>query len=281
MGGSAGALLLLVALSSSALAFENTFPLLAWSPQGSTAIDRLPSAITSSSDVLQAVLNDGTICTHDAVVIIEQPGLHASDLRSLPSSCHFSKSLASSSSSKQYPYAQGEHDISAVIQGLVTKCNSKVVKLSSGLELPSDKYSKHVVHLELPELGSTGKDRKRDMQTHESSLSGLLNEISTHIPNALLIYVGQPLASSLGKRQSPDVRAKLPALALTFNTTLADGGILKRYQLLTPALIVSLLAVFLILVPIVLFGIRALSSIQSPVRSEAPKDYSATTRKTQ
>lgn len=44
------------------------------------------------------------------------------------------------------------------------------------------------------------------------------------------------------------------------------GGILKRYQLLSPGLILSLFLAFFVLVPIVMVGIQALSSIQSPVR---------------
>jgi hypothetical protein len=48
-----------------------------------------------------------------------------------------------------------------------------------------------------------------------------------------------------------------------------EGGILARYQLLTPALITSLLVVFLV------FGVSALARIQSPLRVQPPKGYSA------
>ena len=65
------------------------------------------------------------------------------------------------------------------------------------------------------------------------------------------------------------------------NTTLPDGGILKRYQLLTPGLIMGLLAVFFVLVPVAMIGFRALASIQSPLRVEPPKGYSATEKKSQ
>ncbi|TFY79182.1 hypothetical protein EWM64_g4834 [Hericium alpestre] len=60
-----------------------------------------------------------------------------------------------------------------------------------------------------------------------------------------------------------------------------EGGILKRYQLLTPALITALLIAFFVLVPIVFFGVSALASIQSPLRIEAPKGFSSQEKKNQ
>lgn len=59
------------------------------------------------------------------------------------------------------------------------------------------------------------------------------------------------------------------------------GGILARYQLLTPALITGLLLAFFVLVPVVLFGVSALASIQSPLRVQPPKGYSADEKKNQ
>ena len=60
-----------------------------------------------------------------------------------------------------------------------------------------------------------------------------------------------------------------------------SGGILKHYQLLTPALISALLVVLFILLPIVMLGISALASIQSPLKVEVPKSYSAREKKVQ
>lgn len=65
------------------------------------------------------------------------------------------------------------------------------------------------------------------------------------------------------------------------NVTLPEGGILKRYQFLTPGLITALLIVLFVLVPLVIVGINALGSIQSPIKLDASRDYSATTKKNQ
>ncbi len=97
--------------------------------------------------------------------------------------------------------------------------------------------------------------------------------------------MGAPLPSELTKRQDPEVPSR-PILDLSdffapSDTTLPSGGILKRYQLLTPALISTLLIVLFILLPIIMFGITALASIQSPLKVEAPKSYSAREKKIQ
>jgi hypothetical protein len=62
---------------------------------------------------------------------------------------------------------------------------------------------------------------------------------------------------------------------------LADGGILKRYQLLTPGLILTLIVVFFVFVPIIVFGVNVLAGIQSPLRAEPPRSFSAKDKKNQ
>lgn len=90
-------------------------------------------------------------------------------------------------------------------------------------------------------------------------------------------------------RQSPEGAepalefAAVPSQAASPSKAAAapTGGVLKRYQLLTPGLIISLFVALFVLVPVVFMGISALSSIQSPVRSEAPKGFSAADKKNQ
>lgn len=60
-----------------------------------------------------------------------------------------------------------------------------------------------------------------------------------------------------------------------------DGGILKRYQLLTPGLIVTLAVVLFLLIPVIALSVNALASIQSPLRAEAPRSFSAKDKKNQ
>ena len=53
------------------------------------------------------------------------------------------------------------------------------------------------------------------------------------------------------------------------------GGIFARYQLLTPTIILVGLVALGVLVPLLLFGVSAIATIQSPLRSESFKPVSA------
>jgi hypothetical protein len=116
----------------------------------------------------------------------------------------------------------------------------------------------------------------------ESQLADELSHIASSFPNHLVIFTGSS-SSSLFKRQAPLPVPSRPVLENIFqaNTTLPDGGILKRYQLLTPGLIMALLVAFFVLVPVAMIGFSALASIQSPLRVEPPKGYSAPEKKLQ
>lgn len=116
-----------------------------------------------------------------------------------------------------------------------------------------------------------------------SQLADELLYLATKFPTRLIVYTGSP-SPTHDRRQSPDtappVRPVFESLSAP-NTTLPEGGILKRYQLLTPGLITSLLLTLFVLVPAVTVGFKALASIQSPLRLEAPKGYSAADKKVQ
>ena len=101
----------------------------------------------------------------------------------------------------------------------------------------------------------------------EARLASELERIERAFPRHLVV-----LAGSRRQDHSAPEPAPSPAPA---------GGILARYQLLTPALISGLLLAFFVLIPIVLFGVSALASIQSPLRVNAPKGYSADEKKNQ
>jgi hypothetical protein len=98
----------------------------------------------------------------------------------------------------------------------------------------------------------------------EAHLVSELEKIERAYPRHLVI-----LAGSL-RQDDPAPAPSLSAPA---------GGILTCYQLPTPALITGLLLAFFVLIPVVLFGVSALASIQSPLRVQAPKSYSADEKK--
>ncbi|PBK73168.1 hypothetical protein ARMSODRAFT_1015962 [Armillaria solidipes] len=263
-----------------ALAFSDTFPIVAWTSHSSNVLSRLPS--THSADLFKTILLDEEICVHDAVIVVDQPGLHASDLRSLPSNSHIARSLNASTSSRQYPYVRHDGysssgDLISFAQSVSERCNTRLVSLMPGYGHASlDAGEKAVVVVSLPELSVEGYARKSNMLKHDELLESTLSTLpySQH----LTIYSTSVLPTH-HKRQSPD---SPPVLDLP-STSVAPpkGGILARYQLLTPGLILVLLIVVGVLLPIIYFGIQALASIQSPVRMDAPKGFNAADKKNQ
>jgi hypothetical protein len=99
----------------------------------------------------------------------------------------------------------------------------------------------------------------------ETRLASELESIGRAYPRHLVMLAGSR------RQEGPDVPSPAPPA----------GGILARYQLLTPALITGLLLAIFVLVPVVLFGVSALASIQSPLRVQPPKGYSADEKKNQ
>lgn len=112
----------------------------------------------------------------------------------------------------------------------------------------------------------------------DSTLSATLAKIAEAFPNHLAVYAGWH--PTLYARQSNPLA---PTSNHTSTTAFAPptGGILARYQLLTPGLILALAVGFFLLVPIVLAAISALASIQSPLQGQAPKGYIASEKKNQ
>ncbi|KAK0453063.1 hypothetical protein EV421DRAFT_1701300 [Armillaria borealis] len=271
----------LISLLPAALAFSDTFPIVAWTSHSSNVLSRLPSS-THSADLFKTILLDEEICVHDAVIVVDQPGLHASDLRSLPSNSHIARSLNASTSSRQYPYVRHDGysssgDLISFAQSVSERCNTRLVSLMPGYGHASlDAGEKAVVVVSLPELSVEGYARKSNMLKHDELLESTLSTLpySQH----LTIYSTSVLPTH-HKRQSPD---SPPVLDLP-STSVAPpkGGILARYQLLTPGLILVLLIVVGVLLPIIYFGIQALASIQSPVRMDAPKGFNAADKKNQ
>ncbi|KIK07589.1 hypothetical protein K443DRAFT_86777 [Laccaria amethystina LaAM-08-1] len=202
------------------------------------------------------------------------PFLHASDLRTLSPHTHLARSLSSSHSSKQFPYVQ-QFDASSLAESISSDCQSRLLRYALGdprIVLEHD--MKHVLSLEMPQLLDSGKSRKEAMTKHESILGHELSALASIFPSHLIIYAGAPLPAPSRRQLNENVHAAA-------NTTLPAGGILKRYQLLTPGLITVLLVTFFLLTPLVMFGINALASIQNPLRVDAPKGFNAQEKKNQ
>ncbi|KAF8803913.1 hypothetical protein BYT27DRAFT_7144645 [Phlegmacium glaucopus] len=283
-------LLVVAAIANVALAYSNTHPLVAWSSSSSYVLDSLPPQLSNNAHpdaLLESILLSDGSCNHDAIVIIEQPGLHASDLRNLSPNTHITRTLLSAVSARQYPYVpvQNGIDISSICDRLSSRCRSQLLEYSlDQSDITLVQNTKHVVCLTMPTLHEYGTTRQDAMTKYESLLADELSLLATTFPDHLVVYTGSPLPTHY-KRQPPDIPERpvlnFDVVPLAANTTLPTGGILKRFQLLTPGLITALLVTFFILVPVTMLGLNALASIQNPLRVDTSKTFNAQERKNQ
>lgn len=110
-------------------------------------------------------------------------------------------------------------------------------------------------------------------------LSNDISRVTFIFPSHLIIYAGsQPLTKrqdtnggDFSPRPVVEPASKVSPAFAPINTTLPEGSLLQRYRFFTPGLITALLIVFGLLIPILMVGISALASIQSPLRMDAPK----------
>ncbi|KAH9843651.1 vacuolar ATP synthase subunit S1-domain-containing protein [Rhodofomes roseus] len=272
---------LLTLLPAASYAYSGTAPIVAWSSHSSNALSLASSAgYTNSVTALEDILLNGAACQHDAIILVDQKGLHASDLRNLPSSSELAQTLNSAVSTLELPYVPRSvsNPFSNLAGAVAERCGARVVTHAPGSTDSSfSAKEKHVVCVEMPALeGVEGADRRKVVAEHDSSLSSAIATLAETFPSHLVVYAGWH--PSLYARQSSPFASNLTSTA-AFATP--SGGILARYQLLTPGLILALAVGFFILVPIVLMGVSALASIQSPLQGEAPKGYIASEKKNQ
>ncbi|KAG5641062.1 hypothetical protein DXG03_006278 [Asterophora parasitica] len=258
----------------------------------SKTLDLLPSNTGHSRSLLKSIASSEDICDYDAVILIEQEGLHATDLRTLSPSSKLVQILSESSSQRQFQYLSPVANLANTAENIATRCGSDLVTLTPGSNPGHYTHdSRNVVNIKLPSLeNQSGGTRKDKVALYSSQLADELAYLATTYPNHLVVYTGTlpshapelSFAAQHAARQVPTspvfdaVYAQAPK-----NVTLPAGGILHRYQLLTPGIITVLLVAFFVLFPIVLFGFKALASIQSPLRVEAPKGFSSQDKKIQ
>lgn len=126
----------------------------------------------------------------------------------------------------------------------------------------------------------------------ESLLSAALSDVAALFPNHFVAYSGLP--PDFERRQfyeetdgfDFDLTDILDTPETASSTSIkkaaaSGGGILKRYQLLTPGLIICLLVVLFVLLPMLYLSVSALASISSSVRLDAPKGFDASEKKNQ
>ncbi|GFZ48743.1 hypothetical protein JCM24511_06492 [Saitozyma sp. JCM 24511] len=244
-------------LASAAHAFRDSSPLLIWSSVPNEAIHDAAEAITSG--VISAEEVFGTMaslgCDWDTLVVAHVDELHQSHIPSL--------SLPQSEADLHIPY---------LVRPTRTLLDSAVDEWAKicGAEITHDLDSaegKSIVKLDIAKDDNT------------------LTTLSSRLPSShLIVLTGSRSQAKVDPKAQTHAHAELKRQERPFpshtttaqpssthsggmNTTIPTSGhLLDRYQLLTTPIITALLISFGLFVPIILFGVNALASIQVPPR---------------
>ncbi|GAB1523759.1 hypothetical protein RhiTH_006909 [Rhizoctonia solani] len=270
-----------VLLSGFANAFYDSVPFLAWSNhppvhRSSLVIDALTEqnpTVPSHAQILNSLMSTDELCSLDAMIVIGQPGLHANKLSSLPHKSHLKTRLQQAPAKVHFPYipASSVPETDVVARDVAALCGFAADEWSLGSSYHGT--SKRVIYFDLPE--STEKFWSSDDETFEQNLDPIISQFNSYA--IFLSGTSSSVSTLVTKRQQPNSLSRpnfvdQPHTITTFaNATLPTGGILARYQLLTPGLLTALIIAFGLLIPLLMVGINALAGIQSPLRTESPK----------
>jgi len=246
------------------------------------ALEVSSASLAAYSSIPPNSLLANDLCSFDVVVVVYQPGLTLDDLYAIPSSSPLS-SRFQNAPWKQFSERTLNVEYSDLLKSIQDTCgqDQDLVEFHpseiQGAMVAVSEFSRpSIISFPLPELTEEGGARKEVMSSIASELADDLQVVEDVFASHLVMFAGS-LPCSLPKRSlgttadSPFFSRQVPPANPTHgNSSLPQGGILKRYQLLTPGLLTSLFIILLVFLPILLVGISALSSIKVPQRTDNP-----------
>lgn len=142
----------------------------------SKCLDSFPSTVTKQDrfqSILETILFDEDVCRHDAVILVDHPGvraspnshvprlnfeqLRASHLRRLERTSPLVREIAAAASSLQFPYARfGTSDppFNDLADVVSRHCNARIVEMQPKDEILDSPGDKYVISVELNSVDS-------------------------------------------------------------------------------------------------------------------------------
>ncbi|CED83118.1 hypothetical protein [Phaffia rhodozyma] len=287
-------------LSPAVLAFVGTSPLVAWSSDstlsGLQSLEQAVEAkgpIVSASSVFDELLSGDELCGLKGVLVISQESLHASDLRSTPLLSPFLKT-----SSLSIPYvASGSVDrLEASIQSLSRSCGARVDTLKAGESITDLKplemdRSMRLVQVMAKREEIEGESRETMLAWEDALLAPMVKSFLEAYPDShLVVLTGHPAVGEMAAVQAErrqESTLEVPSedysnLVAPFkgngnHSTGEKTALLARYDITSTSILTMLGVSFGILIPILGFGIMALTSVSVPPRMDNVKGIQTVT----
>lgn len=242
---------LLVASLYEVSAVENTSPFLAWSPQEFSP-RRLDTQVISVQDLHEGV-NDLADCSHKAILVIDEPELHAADL-GRGGRNKLKNQVQGAESSLQIPFVNGAVDLEALAERLSQKCHAALVDANIESDALSTVEGPSVIYKKL----SAGSADEKDEAVEE-----IIAQIHKKYQDDYLVLY----SSSQIKEFAPTHRMSARQLPEEPVPTQKPSGLFHRYTFFSQGIFMGLL-IAVIVVPIAIMGIFWNLSVQQPQRFE-------------
>ncbi|QSZ29805.1 hypothetical protein DSL72_004323 [Monilinia vaccinii-corymbosi] len=261
-------------------AFKDTSPFLLFSSS------ELPSSIhienqelDNASSVLQNTKNFLSTCPSDVYIIIQQPGLAASDFSAQDSVPHMRAAIADSRVRATYTVTdviyEGRNLAEELAKHIESSCGKKVERRNNGGLESADRNSNGVIVSKFDAL-STGKvARAEELNDQDVMLNSFLYEHLSSGPEYTIIYTTSPIGSVLEQdvtdyeiynaefEATAHIDLKRDFRIRADNSTKAADTrpLFEKYQYFTPGIFMGLV-VGILLLSILYVGLNAVSSLQ-------------------
>lgn len=237
------------------IAFEDTSPFFFLSSAHSD--HQHPQQLALSTASFRAGALAALSCDVPTTIVAIQPSIHASDFDTL--SAPLTKQYVASAASKLVvPYAHGDLDVEELVTHISETCHAEVDRIdaSTGSHPIYSDANQRVAVLSLPTLPLSKDERKLQLEDNDAFLHSFIDSLTG---DWNLIYTSTPPPASPASYR----RAHVAVSQTSRNST---GGLFSHYQFFTPGIFMGYMAL-LILVPVLILGLSAISALQVTYRS--------------
>ncbi|KAF9347720.1 hypothetical protein BGX34_002925 [Mortierella sp. NVP85] len=231
-------------------AVENTSPFLAWSPQEFTVNTDLNTQVISVQD-LQTGVFDLVDCSHKAILVVDEPELHVSDLGQKGRE-RLKEQVHEAVSSLQIPFVDGAVDLESLAEHLARKCHTSFINANPVQDIADLMEGPSVVYKTLSSTSVAEKDH---------ILENLIRAIRNKFQDDFLVLY----SSSQTKNFS--TKHRLSARQLPEEPAKKQTGVFHQYTFFSQGIFMGLI-IAVIVVPIAFIGIFWNLSVQAPQRFE-------------
>jgi len=264
----------LLAAGSAAHAFSDTSPFILFSTSSiTTPALKDTHQLQTSNNVVSTAKGILSACTTEHVILVSQPGLHATDIRATPTGCHLPHLCRAISSDK----TKGRFSVAEVVGQLLTQPLEDHVKAACKHKGKTAKVERLVLN-RLPAIKDADKrtaalaENDHELGKVLDSLRGEYTVVVMSDPNEFQAYESdffEPVHMDLRRgdgggddndNEVVDTRVFVSSQRAS-NVTVDTRPLFEKYQFFTPAIFSGLIVV-IIMFSILGVGIRALSSLE-------------------